>query len=80
MSGKLLTAADLGEELGASAAKVMEWRRTYGWPHVRIGRSIRWTPEQVEQITKAHTVIGGPESPVIVPADGRTARSARRSA
>ena len=75
MSG-LLTAAQVGEILGgATADQVMEWRRVYGWPHVRIGRRFMWTPEQVEQITRAHVVKAGK-----VDQSGRTQRSARRSA
>lgn len=56
MTEKLLTAADLAEILGVSQEKVMEWRRVFDWPHVRIGRRFRWTPEQVEQIVAQHAV------------------------
>lgn len=76
MSSELLTADELAAMLGVNRRRVMEWQHQYGWPHVRIGRTFRWTPEQVEQIKAKHTV-----SPAgLKPADGRTVRSARRSA
>ena len=74
MSAKLLTPADLAEVFGVSEGVVMEWRRTYKWPHVRVGRHFRWTPEQVEQITRTHTVKAG-----AVDKSGRTALSVARS-
>lgn len=75
MSEGLLTPVDLGAMLGgASADRVLEWNRAYSWPHVRIGRRIFWTPEQVDQITRAHTVTDSK----VTRTDGRTARSASR--
>ncbi|MFT3871099.1 MAG: helix-turn-helix domain-containing protein [Nocardioides sp.] len=73
MTERLLTAADLAELLGAPESTVMEWCRTYRWPHVRLGRRFRWTPEQVEQIVAAHVVVG--EKP---DTSGRTARAMQR--
>lgn len=71
----LLTAADLGKKLGGvPAGTVMEWQRTYKWPHVQFGRKFRWTEEQAEQIVKSHTVAGKP-----IRTTGQTARSARRA-
>ena len=74
MSG-LLTPADLAEHFKVPERTVMEWQRADHWPHPRIGRKVRWTPEQVEQIERQHTV-----TPAGVrPKDGRTARSAGRA-
>lgn len=75
MTSRLLTAADLAEHFGVTEAKVMEWQRVYSWPRVKVGRTIRWTPEQVEQIDRSHSVT--PQG--VTPADGRTALSARRA-
>ena len=75
MSDSLITPVELGTILGGeSAEKVLEWRRTYDWPHVRIGRKFYWTPEQVEAIKRQHTVA----STKAAPRDGRTLRSANR--
>jgi len=76
MTAELLDADDLAAVFKTTRRRVMEWQNAYSWPCVRVGRTFRWTPEQVEQIKARHTV-----SPTgIKPADGRTARSARRSA
>ena len=72
----LLTADDLAVVFGVSRRRIMEWQHAHGWPCVRVGRTIRWTPELVEQIKAKHTIT--PQA--VKPADGRTARSARRSA
>lgn len=74
-TAELLKPADLAAKLGVSPAQVMEWRRQFNWPHVRIGRKFYWTPAQVEAITKLHTVTA---SGKVAPADGRTTRSASR--
>lgn len=75
MSTRLLTAADLAEMFGVTEAKVMEWQRVYSWPKTTFGRTFRWTPEQVDEITRRHSFDG---AGVIGSADGRTQRSASR--
>lgn len=72
----LLTVADLAEKFETTTAKVLEWRRVYDWPHVRIGRKFFWTPEQVAEITRKHTVTSAGN---VQPASGLTPLSARRS-
>lgn len=75
MSDDLLTPDDLAIVFGVGRRRIMEWQHQYAWPCVRVGRTIRWTPEMVEQIKARHTI-----TPTgIKPADGRTARSARRA-
>lgn len=78
MSGRLLTPADLAEHFGVSEAKVMEWQRVYDWPRVKVGRTIRWTEDQLVEIDHLHSVTsdGVKVKPV---ADGRTALSAKRA-
>lgn len=76
MSDDLLTPDDLATVFGVKRRRVMEWQAKHGWPCVRVGRTIRWTPEQVEQIKARHTV-----SPAGVKStEKRTARSAARKA
>ena len=76
----LLDADDLAAIFKVGRRRVMEWQSQHSWPCVRVGRTIRWTPEQVEQIKARHTVVKKADKAEIRPADGRTARSARRSA
>lgn len=75
-TAELLTADDLAAIFKVSRRRVMEWQLKYGWPRVKVGKSFRWTPEQVEEIKARHSVT--PSG--VTPADGRTARSARKSA
>lgn len=74
-SPDLLTADDLAVIFKVSRRRVMEWQHKHNWPSVRVGRTIRWTAEQVEQIKARHSVTPAG----VKPADGRTARSARRA-
>ena len=78
MSG-LRTEADLADLLGATERRVADWRRIYGWPCTRIGRTIRFTEAQVEQILASHEHKPTDGLAAIVMA-GQTKRSARRSA
>lgn len=75
------TPAELAEKLGVTEAKVLEWRRQHAWPSLKIGKTIRFTAEQVEQIIARHT--STPKhttaaTPILI--DGQTKRSAARSA
>lgn len=74
---ELLTPADLAAHFKVDDERtILEWTRRYSWPHIRAGRRFRWTPEQVAQIERLQTVT--PEG--VKAKDGRTARSARRTA
>lgn len=77
------TPADVAEMLHTSEANVLQWRRQYGWPSFKAGKTIRFTQEHVEQILAKHTVKptkaeAGPEAGPVVIA-GQTKRSARRA-
>lgn len=74
MSG-LLTPADLAEHFHVPERTVLTWAKKHGWPRTQIGRKLRWTPEQVAQIERLHTIT--PEG--VTAKDGRTARSAGRA-
>lgn len=52
------TEADVAELLGESEEKVAEWRRRYSWPHVKIGRQVRFTDADVRAIADQHHVAG----------------------
>lgn len=58
MTAHLLTEADLAELMQETEARVYEWRKRYRWPHLKIGRKVRYTEAQVEQILAAHVVAG----------------------
>lgn len=72
---EFLTEADLAEILGVEEPKVSEWRRRYGWPHMKVGRQVRFTEADVRAIKSLHHVEG--ERPQALP--GQTALSAARS-
>jgi excisionase family DNA binding protein len=52
-SSRLLTVADLAMLLNVSAAWVRKGILERSIPYTKIGRSVRFTPEQVAQILKA---------------------------
>jgi hypothetical protein len=71
-----VVAKQFGE--GTTRRKVIDWAHRYGWPHVRVGRTIAFTPEQFEQIIAQHSVSGTKEHlPNRMP--GQTAMSAARA-
>lgn len=75
---ELLTDADLADAFGVTAQKIGEWRRVHGWSHVKVGRAVRYTPAQVEQIIASHSreqrEAVAPAAPVEL--EGQTKRSA----
>lgn len=74
---ELLTDADLAQAFGAPEKTIANWRRRYDWPHITVGRSIRYTPENVEQILRRHQVTAAATAPNAIP--GQTQRSAARA-
>ncbi len=71
-----LTEADLADRLGVTENKVTDWRRQYGWPHIKIGRQVRFSESDVRAIEAQHHVTA--EKSTGLP--GQTSLSARRSA
>lgn len=71
-----LTDADLADRLGATEAQVIRWRGRYGWPHLKVGRKVRYAESDVKAIEQMHRVDGDKQSGL----PGQTALSARRSA
>ncbi len=57
----LLTAADVAETFGRTPGWVNGQCRAKRWPHVKVGKSYRFTAEQVAQIVALLTV--GPSEP-----------------
>ena len=72
-----LTDADLAERLGGEVTEsdVARWRLQYGWPHLKVGRKVRYTEADVKRIEAMHHVEA--EAPAGLP--GQTALSAARS-
>ena len=77
---KSLTPEQLGDVLQVSGTQVLEWRRQYKWPSLKIGKTIRFTPEHVATIVARHTLAPkrDEDSPGVV-LDGQTSRSAKRA-
>lgn len=80
MSADLIAPETLAEQFGETVdrRKVIEWTRRYGWPHVKVGRTIAFTPAQVEQIILTHSV-GGSRDHLSDRMPGQTALSAARA-
>ncbi len=76
----LVTPESLAAQFGGNTTrrKVIDWTRQYGWPHVKVGRTIAFLPADVEQILTKHHVAGTAEHASDVMA-GQTALSASRA-
>jgi excisionase family DNA binding protein len=75
LTGQLLTPAEVADLLSVSEAWVRRQAAAHQVPCTRLGRQVRFTPEQVQQIVDAA------EQPVAqLPAYGLTRRSSRRRA
>lgn len=73
----LLTPAQVAAQFEDKDARwVLESRLRYGWPCVQVGRTIRFTPEQVDEIVRRHTVQPDVAAGAL---EGQTARSRRAS-
>ncbi len=70
------TEADLAEMFGVDEPTITKWRRQYDWPHLKMGRRVRFTEAAVVEIEGRHHVAG--ERVRSLP--GQTSRSAARSA
>lgn len=57
----IYTEAELADLLKLPAATLGELRRRENWTHLRFGRSVRYTSEQVEEIVKRHTTVNDPQ-------------------
>jgi hypothetical protein len=61
------TETEAARVLGLSVATMRAWRQSRRGPRfVRLGRAIRYTPEDLKQFVAANTVDTTPESPVQV--------------
>lgn len=73
----LLTPSEFAALWGDVTARwVIESRLRYGWPSVTVGRKVRFTREQYEEIKRRHTVQPDLDTPAL---EGQTARSKRAS-
>lgn len=73
---EFITEATLAKSLGEPEEKIADWRRRYGWPHVKIGREVRYTEADVRAIAAQHHA-GGAKRDAL---PDQTALSAARSA
>jgi excisionase family DNA binding protein len=72
-----LTHADLAERLRLPLSTTVDLRKREGWPHVRLGRKVRFTEAQIAEIIASHTVTERPEpAPVF---EGQRPSRGRRS-
>ncbi|MFS3128677.1 helix-turn-helix domain-containing protein [Nocardioides sp. Bht2] len=67
MTAARLTHSDLAERLNLPLSTVVELRKREGWPHVRLGKAVRFTEAQVEQIVTSHIVTSAPEAAPMFP-------------
>ncbi|MCU0271096.1 MAG: helix-turn-helix domain-containing protein [Acidimicrobiales bacterium] len=51
---RLWTIADVAGHLGVSERTVRTWQRKYGLPHLRIGGTIRFRPEEIRAWVDRH--------------------------
>lgn len=64
-SAARLTHADIAERLGMPLSTVIYLRKREGWPHVRVGKAVRFTEQMLEEIITSHIVTEEPdEKPV----------------
>ena len=76
----LKTHEDLAERLNLPLSTIVGLRKREGWPHIKLGRAIRFTEEHIEQIIASHTVAKEPAATPMFPGMRPTrARSARPS-
>lgn len=73
---KFYTETDVAEILNVDEETVTLWRRRYGWPHVKIGRQVRFTDADLHAIQAGHHVQADKTAGLA----GQTSLSARRSA
>lgn len=71
-----LTDADIAEKFGESVEKIAKWRRQYGWPHIKVGRQIRYTDSNLVEIERLHHVAATKPAATET---GQTALSAARA-
>lgn len=74
------TPADLAEMLGITEAQVLEYRRNYRWPSLKVGKTIRFSQTHVEQIVAQHSAQPKKAAAAVAAIPGQTKRSAGRSA
>lgn len=55
---QLISSAELAEIFGVEERTLLDWRRQYGWPCLRVGRRVRFTQAMVEEILAAHSESG----------------------
>jgi len=74
-----MTEAEFAELLGVTKEKMRGWRVRHGWPHLKIGRDVRYTEADVETIKAMHHIEGQVTEP-LTPRGALRGQSARSAA
>lgn len=77
---EIYTEAELAEQLKMPLTTLGELRKRENWPHLRFGRSVRYTAEQVEQIVRSHTTTDNPHRSEVEELARRTGLTKRSAA
>ena len=72
----ILTEAELAELLKIEPEQARRLRWKHDWPHLGIGKHVRYTEAQVEAILALHTHMPEPMAPPLHVVPGQSARSA----
>lgn len=80
---RLYTPAELAELFGISERQLLDWRRMNNWPSVRIGRTIRFTQTQLDEILRRHSetpkAAAAPDTAIAGQSKASAARTKRAS-
>lgn len=78
-----LTEAQFAEMLGIAEERAGVLRRQHGWPHLKVGKVVRYTETQIQEIERIQTIGGktkaAAKSGKVAPLRGQTPRSAARN-
>lgn len=64
---KLYTIAEVAESFQMPKSTLTELCKREGWPHHRLGKAIRFTEAQVEEILARHLVAPKPKEDLMFP-------------
>ena len=75
----LRTQAYLAQILDIPLSTANDLREREGWPHIRIGRKVRYSDDHIAEIIARHTVAAQPKKAGVPVLDGLTERGRARS-
>lgn len=75
-----LTSAEVAAKFPGMGARYVERQaRSGAWPHLKFGRRVYFTPEQVDAIVELHSAQPSPAAAVAASHGQRTRRTSRAS-